>query len=93
MAVPTETFVESYERAVEALPSLLDQWAGVDEDLREEYVDQIRWLLEHRSEWVEAGFRDRVTQANAKLEPLWPRIAEVMGAGRFDDIREPAGSV
>jgi hypothetical protein len=78
--VTAEQFVSGYERSVENLPGVLDEWATLDEELVMEYRDQLEWLIRNRFQFLDrTDVGPRLREAHRKLTLLGDRIREVMG--------------
>lgn len=46
MNISLDQYLDGFERTARELPDLLARWESLDEDLRDEYSDQLVWLLE-----------------------------------------------
>ena len=53
--ITVEGFVASLKQFKEGLPSLINDWPDIDPYLREEYLDEMRWMLDKAAEYIEAG--------------------------------------
>jgi hypothetical protein len=75
-----EQFVSGYERSVENLPEVLDEWDTIDEELRFEYVEQLEWLVRNRVQFIDrSDVGPRLLDAHRKMLLLGDRIRDVMG--------------
>jgi hypothetical protein len=87
MNITIEQFLSGYENIAVALPQLLDDWPTIDEDLRDEYIDQLEWMLAHASELLTRAMEqgchlaasERIATTNIKLRALKDRVRDVMG--------------
>lgn len=86
MNITIEQFIEGLERSVRELPSILEDWDGLDDELREGYTEQLLWLLKSRAAVLAnvAGTRhldaaQRIATATAALCHLKRELDEVMG--------------
>ena len=50
--ITTEQFAEGLEKFEAELPKLLDEWATIDSDLQEEYLDQMSWALKQAAAFI-----------------------------------------
>ena len=50
--ITVDSFTNSLTKMAEKLPELLNDWPGIEEDLREEYLDQMSWLLNKAAEFI-----------------------------------------
>jgi len=50
MNLTLDQYINGFERTARELPELLGRWESIDHELREEYAEQLAWLLESRSE-------------------------------------------
>jgi hypothetical protein len=79
-----DQFMAGLENLVRELPQVLQEWASLDEELQEQYVDELRWMLSRFDE-VQAragasyGVATRLVVARLALFALRVRIREVMG--------------
>jgi hypothetical protein len=48
-----DSFVSSLRKLDKGLPELINDWDNIDPYLREEYLDQISWLLSKAAEYIE----------------------------------------
>jgi hypothetical protein len=70
MNLSLDQFIDGFERTARDLPALLAEWESIEEDLRQEYVDQLSWMLRTRPEVI----------AMATPEGRLVEVAQRMGA-------------
>lgn len=87
MNLTTDQFIRGLERSVSELPSVLNEWESLDQELRTEYADQLDWMLRTRqfasdraaSEGRGIEIAQRVAAVNAALFAVRAAIADTMG--------------
>jgi len=55
MNLTIDEFTEGLERTARELPGVLSEWEDLDEELQDEYTEQLFWLLATRDQVVEAA--------------------------------------
>jgi hypothetical protein len=80
MNLTLEQFIEGLERSARELPGVLADWADLDDELRDEYTDQLLWLLSKRAEVQARASRE------GRFWELAPRIAAATST--FFDLRD-----
>lgn len=87
MNITIDKYLSGLERSVRDLPELVRTWEDIDESLRDEYVEQYRWLLDARDEVLSgAGSRmaevaQRLARANVELFAMRRALEELMDIG------------
>lgn len=72
MNLTLEQFLTGLERTGSEIGKLLDEWDGVDDDLREEYASQLDWM-------VGEGWGHAARAAGSLNGPIRDAIVERMG--------------
>ncbi len=83
MSMPIEKFVLSLELSAKNLHDTIAQWTSFDAELRENYRDNIEWLVERaQARMVEAGtgpFSQRLADAYACFVGRRADLSRVLG--------------
>jgi len=87
MNLTLDQFIDGFERSARELPSVFEEWNEIDLELREEYADQLLWMLQARPDVVARATRERryielVQRINAVTSALFDMrgaLAEKMG--------------
>jgi hypothetical protein len=87
MNLTIDQFIDGLERSVRELPAVLAEWEDIEVELREEYTDQLLWLLRSRSDVLA-----RATQGNRYLELAQRIVAATCAMFQIrEGIREKMG--
>lgn len=69
MNVTLDQYMYGLEEAAQELPKLLAEWATIDEELQEEYTEQLRWMLDARTEALQmARSENRYLEVLRRIE-------------------------
>ena len=89
MNLTLNQYLSGFEEGIERLPGVMDEIEArtLDEELFEEYVDQLGWLIGQRQYVLDRGVREgdgqatrvRIDGINAGLGRLSARLKRVMG--------------
>jgi hypothetical protein len=87
MNLTLDQFIDGLERSARELPGVLAEWDEIDDDLHEEYTDQLLWLLKARADVFVVATREnrylefaqRIVTATSSMFQLRDEIREKMG--------------
>lgn len=84
MTLSLDKIVAGLERTASEMPSLLAEWDDFDPELREEYTDQLLWILSARSDMIAQA------QSAERFIEVAQRVAAATAA--LFDLREDIGT-
>jgi len=87
MNLTIDQFLSSVERSVRELPTVVREWHSIDDDLQQEYADQLSWLLGSYAEVMAMAatqgrlseVEQRLATANAALLDYRDALNDLMG--------------
>jgi hypothetical protein len=50
--ITVDGFVASLKQFKDGLPKLIDEWPDIDPELKNEYIDQMQWMLDKAAEFI-----------------------------------------
>jgi hypothetical protein len=83
MNLTIDEFIEGLERTARELPAVLSEWDELDEELKDEYTEQLFWLLAARARVI-GGERaleiaDRIARVTSAMFELRVELQQKMG--------------
>jgi hypothetical protein len=87
MNLTLDQFFDGLERSVRELPGVLSEWEELESELRDEYADQLLWLLRSRADVLARAAREerylefvqRMVNATVAMLHLRDEIRDALG--------------
>jgi hypothetical protein len=97
MNLTLDQYIEGLERSAKELPAVLIEWDTIDEELQENYSEQLTWMLRAIPDVLTRAVREerfseivhRVRVALVLVAPLQGDLIDKMGILKEDFPRAP----